>query len=127
MFHQHTACEKAVPNKVSRDKYVAEIVDKSRLFSRTFLGMESLVKEVSDEVLSFPRWALTLGIAAVIVSVMAVYMPIAWSVWEDFLHTKQSNTERIGQLEREVKTLEAAQPSATSSPAAPPSVTMALS
>jgi dUTPase len=121
MFHEHAPVpvQSPRPTSLPRKAYIDGIVSKSRLFSKTFLGMESLVQEVSNEVLSFPRWALTLGIAAVIVSILAVYMPIAWTVWQDFLHTKTSNSERIEQLEKDVRTLKGLPQ--TAAPVPPPS------
>jgi deoxycytidine triphosphate deaminase len=102
MFHQHAPTQ---AQTVSTKNYVETIVDKSRLFSKTFLGMESLVHEVSEKVLSFPRWALAIGFAAIIVSILAVYVPISYSEAEEFLKTRNSNAERIDQLEKNVQHL----------------------
>jgi deoxycytidine triphosphate deaminase len=116
MFHQHAPTQ-AQPQQMPPVKnYVDGVVDKSRLFSKTFLGMESLIHEVSDEVLAFPRWALTLTVVAVVVSILAIYMPIAYTVGEEAFRKKHSNAERIEQLEKDVKLLQTQQKDSSLTP-----------
>jgi dUTPase len=105
MFYQHAVPQKVTPVHKTMKDYVNEVVDKSRFFSKTFLGMESLVREVSDEVLSFPRWALILACVAILVSLLAIYAPISFAVADEFFHEKRSNAARLDTLQRQVDAL----------------------
>lgn len=101
MFHEHQPVD---VNWVTRSKsdYIQETLMHSRNFSHTFLNMDSLVKEVADEIFSAPRWALWIGLIAIVVSVLAIFAPVAFSVWTDFNQHRQ----RLVQVEKEVDTLE---------------------
>lgn len=105
IFQIHAIPEQTTKTEKTLKAYVSEVVDKSRFFSKTFLGMESLVREVSDEVLSFPKWALYLTIAAIVVSLLAIYVPIAFTVSEEFFNKQHSNAERIDKLQKKVEAL----------------------
>lgn len=59
--------------------YVDKIRIFARLFSGTFLTMDTLIVEVSEKVLGFPRWALWLAAGAILVSVFSIVLPVAWT------------------------------------------------
>lgn len=90
------------PIRKMRAEYVKEIVAKSRLFSDTFLNMTSLAKDVEGMVLKLPKWAYILTGIALVVSMLAIYMPISFTVWTD--HRKEQAT--LDMLERKVQLLE---------------------
>lgn len=100
MFHRHETvrCNPVVKNK---DIYKREILAKSKMYSSTFLNMESLVPEVAQKVLSMPRWLSALTIIGLILAVLAIFAPISWSVFSDY----RSGQERISRLESEVSAL----------------------
>ncbi|UZW55112.1 hypothetical protein NUH86_16825 [Sphingobium sp. JS3065] len=66
------------------DDYKREIMQRSRMFAPTFLSMESLSKDVAAEVLRLPKWGYVLALVAIIVSLLAIYAPIAISVYTDY-------------------------------------------
>lgn len=125
VFQRHLKTD-APPKSVSRPSYVNMIVEKSRLFARTFLDTDSLTAEVADKVLGFPRWALRLGAGAFVISLLAIFAPIAINVWTDYYQgpekyahlekriDKLNNDkleERINLLERDLAVMKATKPS----------------
>ncbi len=101
LFHNHKSTGS---NKIVKtmEIYKKEIMQRSRLFSPTFLSMESLTREVSSEVLRLPKWGYILAFLAVVVSFIAIYAPIAVSVWTDYYVGKP----KIEELESRVDELE---------------------
>ncbi|MFM0741975.1 hypothetical protein PQQ51_32505 [Paraburkholderia xenovorans] len=100
LFHEH-AVTGAAPKPYPKQEYVEDIVRKSRSFSPEFLNMNSLADEVSTKILKLPRWAYLLTIIAIVISVLAIYMPISWSVGtEHYL-----GQARIENLEKEIQDL----------------------
>lgn len=83
VFHPHRPTG-ALPTGVPRTTYLSTIAEKSQLFARTFLDTDSLTSEIADKVLGFPRWALRLGVAAFVLSILAIFAPIAFSVWTEY-------------------------------------------
>ena len=71
--------------------------------------MESLTKEVSENVLKLPQWALKVTLIGVLVALLAIFAPIAFSVWTDYSEhrTRLEHVEdRLKQIEtREVARL----------------------
>lgn len=100
MFHAHQTVDMKWTTR-TKSEYIQETLMHSRNFSHTFLNMDSLVKEVADEIFSAPRWALWIGLIAIVVSVLAIFAPVAFSVWTDF----NQHRERLIQIEKEVDAL----------------------
>jgi hypothetical protein len=97
--HDATACIGVVK---PRPTYLAEIVDRSRLFSATFLDTHSLVDEVAAKVFKFPKLAVAIGWAGLGIALASIFAPMAVSVWLD--HRKEA-IERMT-IERRVDELE---------------------
>lgn len=85
-----------------REAYIREMTGKSRGFSETFLNMSSLVHDVAKEVLRLPKWAYVLTIAAIFISIISIFAPIAYTVWSDHL----KNQVAVTLLEQKLQTLE---------------------
>lgn len=86
----------------TKPKYIKEIEGKSLAFSDTFLDMTSLVSEVEKEVLKMPKWALYLAVGALVVSLLAVYAPISYTIFSDYL----KNQALISTLEKRIEEIE---------------------
>lgn len=100
MFHRHAKVQ-CVPVAKSKETYKKEILAKSKIYSSTFLNMDSLVPEVAQKVLSMPKWVSFLTILGLVLAVLAIFAPISWSVFSDY----RSGQERIARLESEVGAL----------------------
>ncbi|RKT24454.1 dUTPase-like protein [Paraburkholderia sp. RAU2J] len=98
LFHKHNAATTAPRNPATRAEYVNGICEKSLKFSETFLNMKSLVDEVADKVLAFPKWANIIAILALTVTIAAIFVPICIQVWTEH----RSANERITKLEADV-------------------------
>jgi deoxycytidine triphosphate deaminase len=101
LFHGHDAATTAPQTPANRAAYVNGICEKSLKFSETFLNMKSLVDEVADKVLAFPKWANIIAIVALSVTIAAIFVPICIQVWTEH----RSAAERITKLEAEVDSL----------------------
>lgn len=101
LFHSHRAAGTAF--KVDRPQYLKQVKDQSRAFSKTFLSMDSLTKEVADEVLRLPKWAYYLSLLGMIIAVAAVFAPIALTLWMDF----RGDPVRLAVVEKKLEELEA--------------------
>jgi deoxycytidine triphosphate deaminase len=104
LFHEHAATGEQ-PNQHPKQTYLEDIVRKSRSFSPEFLNMNSLADEVSTKILKLPRWAYLLTIIAIVISVLAIYMPISWSVGTEHYQGQA----RIENLEKQIEALKQAQ------------------
>ena len=110
--HQKTDCVEVVK---PRDKYLEEILERSRLFAETFLDTHSLVDEVASKVFNFPKIAVVVGWVGLAIALASIFVPVAISVWSD--HNKEA-VERMA-LERRIDALESHRPSAEPRPIAP--------
>lgn len=97
LFYGHGAT--AGSARIEKDQYIKQIKNQSRAFSKTFLSMDSLTKEVADEVLRLPKWAYYISLLGIIIAFAAIFAPIALSVWMDF----RDYPVRISVLERELE------------------------
>jgi len=106
LFHEHAKVE-AEKMVYPMDEYIGETKSRSRQFATSFLNMESLTKEVSENVLKLPQWALKLSVLGVLLALLAIFAPIAFTVWTDYSEQKtrlQHVEDRLKQLEtREVE------------------------
>jgi deoxycytidine triphosphate deaminase len=85
-----------------RPDYVRRMCDKSKAFSNTFLNMADLANEVGRDVMKLPKWAYVLTIIAAALSFASVFAPMAYTVWTDGAHNK----ETISDVERRLKVVE---------------------
>nr|WP_277396984.1 hypothetical protein [Paraburkholderia sp. Ac-20342] len=107
LFHEHEGSNGDM-QVVDRETYVEQIAQKSKKFSKTFLNMDSLISEVSNQVLSFPRWALNIAawalvitVVGVIIGMAAIFVPVSIDVWK----SSRSSDSRISALEDQVRAL----------------------
>lgn len=103
MEHKNTRAPAAHREKYA---YTADIVDKSRHFSATFLNTHSLVDEVAAAVFKLPKLAVAIGWAGLGLALASIFVPMAVSVWGDH------NREAVGHadLERRIEALESKKP-----------------
>lgn len=97
--HKKTAIAPVVK---TREGYLAEILERSRLFAATFLDTHSLVDEVATKVFKFPKLAIAIGWAGLGIALASIFAPMAVNVWQD--HRKET-VDRMA-LERRVQMLE---------------------
>lgn len=97
IFHHHQNTGAPTLHKTD-EEYRKEITGHSKSYGKTFLAMDSLVSEVSDKVLGLPRVVYMLTIAAIIIALLAIFVPISFSVWTDY----SAGKARIEALQREV-------------------------
>lgn len=90
MFHSHPAETNHRVEK-TMDDYKKEIAIKSKLYSSTFLDIESLVPEVAEKVYGMPKslynfsmLGILIAISAIFVAVGAIFVPVAIDVWSDY-------------------------------------------
>jgi len=87
----------------SRELYISEILDRSRLFAHTFLDTHSLVDEVAAKVFKFPKLAVAIGWAGLGIALASIFAPMAVNVWLDHRNSEIARIElerRVGELER---------------------------
>lgn len=100
--HDKSTLHPANSTVKERQNYINEICQRSNSFSKTFLNMSSLVKEVSNDVFGLPRWIQYLTRIGLIIAFLAILVPIAFSVWVD--HNK--TLVDVGLLEKRVTEIE---------------------
>ena len=97
--HKQTGAE---PNVHEKFAYLADIRDKSRHFSATFLNTHSLVDEVAQSIFKLPKIGIWIALAALLVTILSIFAPIAFQVWND----QKSAGANIKVLEQRVESLE---------------------
>ncbi|MCC7703508.1 hypothetical protein IGS59_14760 [Janthinobacterium sp. GW460P] len=102
VFIQHAATGVAT-NRQDMATYTADMRKKSKGFSKSFLNMHTLVKEVETEVFKLPKWAFYGVWAALIVAVASIFAPIAFTVFT----SGQDQQMKMAQLLQRVDDLEA--------------------
>ena len=95
LFHPHDAVDCKVVAK-TMEEYVRQIKTQSKSLSSTFLNMNSLTAEVSNQIFRMPRSALYVAIIALFVAVISIFMPIAFNVWTDYNSLKAEVAEIRG-------------------------------
>ena len=83
VFNSHRASG-ATPSGQSRDAYLRSTTERSALFARTFLDMDSLSSEIAKEILGFPKIAVVIGVVAILISIAAIFAPIGFSTWSEY-------------------------------------------
>lgn len=83
VFNWHRASG-AAPSGQPRDAYLRSTTERSALFARTFLDMDSLSSEIAKEILGLPKIAAIIGVVAVLVSIAAIFAPIGFSTWSEY-------------------------------------------
>jgi len=92
------------PVTFRRADYVRQITGYSRAFSSTFLDMDDLSRTVADKVLGMPRWGLILSLVAIAIALLAISIPVGFTIWLDATGDKT----KIATIEGKVSQLEAA-------------------
>ena len=103
LFFSHKEAEEnsILPN-VGAAAYHADIKGKVRLFSDTFLTIDTLSAEIAERILGFPRWAVRIGLAAILAAILAAVLPLAWTaVTQNYVMPS-----RVDALEKNVSSLE---------------------
>lgn len=104
--HQSTGAK-----DVERDqpKYLRDIEQNSKLFSKTFLNMEALSDEVAKKIFALPKFVVILTFGAILIGALSIFAPIAWGVWSGYVNNNAqvSNlTAELSLLKEQVKALE---------------------
>lgn len=99
MQHHEVQCPTITKNMA---QYVEDISERSRLFTPTFLDTQSLVGEVSQKIFRLPGWAIGIGFAAIILTMIAIFAPVALSVYSDH----KSETAQFYAIEKRLEKLE---------------------
>ncbi|WP_447931865.1 dCTP deaminase domain-containing protein [Sphingopyxis fribergensis] len=104
LFHKHKVIPAAdlKPHKVSRQDYVRQVMGYSKAFSDTFLDMNGLSRSVADQVLGMPRWGLLLSLAAAVIGLLAISIPVGWT----FMTDGNGEKAKLAVLEAKVLELE---------------------
>jgi deoxycytidine triphosphate deaminase len=103
---------KQAPQGESSNAYIERIKINTRHFSDTFLTMDSLIVEVAEKVLGFPRWGVRIGLIAIIIAVVSILSPMAYTmisqnyVMPSRVEALEKLPSRIDTLENEVNSLE---------------------
>jgi deoxycytidine triphosphate deaminase len=111
LFLTHKNTNQA-PHGLSSDAYIQKIKTNTRLFSDTFLTMDSLVREIAERVLGFPRLVVQLALGAIVIATLAIMVPMAYTmisqnyVMPARVEALEQLPSRIEKLENEVNTLE---------------------
>lgn len=100
IFMEHAAAKAPIISKTNAD-YTAEITARTNQFSNTFLSFDTLVPEVSKEILKLPTWAFWTGIAAILIAIIAIFSPIAISVYSE----SSSRAEEISAMKTRIDKL----------------------
>lgn len=102
VFIRHTATGAATTRK-DMATYTEDIRKKSKGFSKSFLNMHTLLKEIESEIFKLPKWAFYGIWAALIVAVASIFAPIAYTVYS----SSQDQQAKVIQLLQRVDDLEA--------------------
>lgn len=100
VFNRHAATSTPVIHRTD-DEYRQDILGHSRVYGKTFLAMDTLVSEVSDKVLGLPRFVYRFTAAAIAIALIAIFVPISYSVWIDH----DQDRAKIVQMQREIEAL----------------------
>ncbi|WP_298023842.1 hypothetical protein [uncultured Parasphingopyxis sp.] len=101
LFLQH---ERTSYSKVQRSnpQYLADIVERSRHFSDTFLHMDSLTDDVARNIFKLPKLAVGIGWAGIAIALAALLIPMGVSIWMEAVGDRldlSALEERVAELE----------------------------
>lgn len=82
MFQGHSLVESHLSSKSAKE-YMEFIKKQSKLYSNTFLNMESLVPEITQEIFALPKIVVKLTQVGVLIGALAILVPVAYSVYTD--------------------------------------------
>lgn len=105
LFHEHHPTGASNITK-SQDDYIKEIELRSKLFSSTFLDMESLADDVEKRIFAVPKWAIYLTFAAIVFGALAIFLPIAWEFWSGYEKNNAQLAAELDVLKEQVKSLQ---------------------
>lgn len=100
IFMEHTVAQAPVISKTNA-VYTAEITARTNQFSKTFLSFDSLIPEISKEMFKLPTWVYWTTYAAIIITIFAIFSPIAISVYSE----SSSRAEEISTIKRRLDKL----------------------
>ena len=100
MFIEHKPTNAQSINKSHKD-YLLSTLDNSVKFSDTFLTMDTLSGEISQEIFKTPSWAPKLAFFALIFTILAIFAPLAVNVFQ----STQRTEVMVEQLGKEVEAL----------------------
>ncbi|MFS2020534.1 dCTP deaminase domain-containing protein [Massilia sp. CT11-108] len=109
MFFEHLPTQATLIPE-TRDEYVKKIKKNSRNLSDSFLNMNSLVDDVARKIFNAPKIAVVATWAGVLIAVLAIFVPMAVSVWTGVYDDRIA----VAKLQQRVEQLEKEQSSRTS-------------
>ncbi|MFT0861250.1 dCTP deaminase domain-containing protein [Ancylobacter sp. G4_0304] len=106
LFHGHDQCYPKIIKKTP-DDYKKDIINKSRMFSDSFLSMDRLVSEVTEKVFSVPKFVIYLTLTGLALAAASIFAPMAYSVWSDNRNIAADLRSRVESVEKEIDDLRA--------------------
>lgn len=100
LFNEHAATSAKVIHRTD-EEYRQDILGHSRAYGKTFLAMDTLVSEVSDKVLGLPRFVYRLTAAAIAIALIAIFVPISFSVYLD----SKGSEVKLEEMQRQIDAL----------------------
>jgi dUTPase len=83
LFFKH-ANTGAAPSGEPLPEYRRRVLDYSRSYRKSFLNMEAVASQVAERVFGLPKWSTYLGLFALLIALVAIFVPIAFSVYSDY-------------------------------------------
>ncbi len=105
MFFEHKVTSPTIV-PVSRSNYEKQVKKNSRNFSQTFLGMDSLVDDVARKIFSMPKIGVVATWVGLFLAVLAIFVPILFSVWGNIDKDRENIAVLQGRLEQIEKEVE---------------------
>jgi deoxycytidine triphosphate deaminase len=115
LFGEHPAVSPLKVVKKDRDAYIKDTVGNSKAFSTKFLNTDALIDEVASEILKFPKWVYALTILGILLTLLSIFAPIAYSVWTDRIKSETTIavlTADVAEMKTKLAALEASRPDA---------------
>ncbi len=91
------------PTHVNYAAYKKDIINKSRMFSESFLSMGKLADEVAERVFSVPKLVVYLTALGLILAAASIFVPIAFSSWSDNRTSISKLDVRLEAIDKEIK------------------------
>lgn len=106
IFHTHNSvkCTRKIKD---REEYKKEIILRSRSFAESFLDLHSLSRDVEKNIWASINWTLYVSVFAVVIALIAIFVPISYSVYTDYY----TGPLKIDMLQRQIDDLKKEIPS----------------
>jgi deoxycytidine triphosphate deaminase len=101
IFMEHAPVA-ATPQVHTMDEYVRSVFAQTGSYSDNFLTIDTLAPEIADRIFGVPKTAFWLGVAALIVAALAIFVPVAIESWS----SQGERDAKIAKLEAKVEHLE---------------------